>query len=179
MANPDFSLRSKCTTGFRRIKASAITIRRLSKARWSDWSTSNGLIKRKTSFQCRAVNVRTGQFGYFDSVKMPIRVEHIMASGALPPGFPHIEIDGEYYWDGGLYSNTPFEYVLDYSPRRSRLTFQVDVFQPAGWLPTNLDETSKREKDIRFASRTQSCTDAARDKHHVRHAINELHKLLP
>jgi NTE family protein len=126
-----------------------------------------------------AVNVWTGQFTYFDSVKMPIRAEHIMASGALPPGFPPIEIDGEYYWDGGLYSNTPLEYVIDYSPRRSRLTFQVDVFQPAGWLPTNLDETSEREKDIRYASRTQSCTNAARDKHHVRHAINELHKLLP
>jgi NTE family protein len=126
-----------------------------------------------------AVNVRTGQFTYFDSVKMLIHAEHIMASGALPPGFPPIEIDGEYCWDGGLYSNTPLEYVIDYSPRRSRLTFQVDAFQPAGWLPTNLDETSEREKDIRYASRTQSCTNAARDKHHVRHAINELHKLLP
>jgi len=126
-----------------------------------------------------AVNVRTGQFTYFDSVKMPIRPEHIMASGALPPGFPPVEIDGEHYWDGGLYSNTPLEYVIDYSPRRSRLAFQVDVFQPAGWLPTNLDETSEREKDIRYASRTQSCTNVARDKHHVRHAINELHKLLP
>jgi NTE family protein len=126
-----------------------------------------------------AVNVRTGQFAYFDSVKMPIRPEHIMASGALPPGFPPVEIDGEYYWDGGLFSNTPLEYVIDYSPRRSRLTFQVDVFQPAGWLPTNLDEASEREKDIRYASRTQSCTNVARDKHHVRHAINELHKSLP
>jgi NTE family protein len=126
-----------------------------------------------------AVNVRTGQFTYFDSVKMPIRPEHIMASGALPPGFPPVEIDGEHYWDGGLYSNTPLEYVIDYSPRSSRLAFQVDVFQPAGWLPTNLDETSEREKDIRYASRTQSCTNVARDKHHVRHAINELHKLLP
>ncbi|HEX4237362.1 MAG TPA: DUF3734 domain-containing protein [Xanthobacteraceae bacterium] len=122
-----------------------------------------------------AVNVRTGQFTYFDSVKMLIHAEHIMASGAFLP----IEIDGEYCWDGGLYSNTPLEYVIDYSPRRSRLTFQVDAFQPAGWLPTNLDETSEREKDIRYASRTQSCTNAARDKHHVRHAINELHKLLP
>ncbi|MFZ1148113.1 MAG: patatin-like phospholipase family protein [Xanthobacteraceae bacterium] len=126
-----------------------------------------------------AVNVRTGQFTYFDSAHMAICAEHIMASGALPPGFPSIEIDGEHYWDGGLFSNTPLEYVLDYYPRRSRLTFQVDVFQPAGWLPTNLDETSEREKDIRYASRTQNCTDAARDKHHVRHAINELHKLLP
>jgi len=102
-----------------------------------------------------------------------------MASGALPPGFPSIEIDDEHYWDGGLFSNTPLEFVLDYSPRRSRLTFQVDVFQPAGWLPTNLDEAMERDKDIRYASRTQSCTNASRDKHHVRHAINELHKILP
>jgi NTE family protein len=126
-----------------------------------------------------AVNVCTGQFAYFDSARMAIRAEHVMASGALPPGFPPIEIDGEYYWDGGLFSNTPLEYVLDYYPRRSRLTFQVDVFQPAGWLPTDLDEAMERDKDIRYASRMQSCTEASRDKHHVRHAINELHKLLP
>jgi NTE family protein len=126
-----------------------------------------------------AVNVRTGQFTYFDSANMAIRPEHIMASGALPLGFPPIEIDGEHYWDGGLFSNTPLEYVLDYSPRRSRLTFQVDVFQPMGWFPTNLDEAMEREKDIRYAGRTQNCTKAARDKHLVRHAINELHKLLP
>jgi len=126
-----------------------------------------------------AVNVGTGQFSYFDSAHMAIRAEHVMASGALPPGFPSIEIDDEHYWDGGLFSNTPLEFVLDYSPRRSRLTFQVDVFQPAGWLPTNLDEAMERDKDIRYASRTQSCTNASRDKHHVRHAINELHKILP
>jgi len=82
-------------------------------------------------------------------------------------------------WDGGLFSNTPLEYVLDYYPRRSRLTVQVDVFQPAGCLPSNLDEAMERDKDIRYASRTQTCTQVARDKHHVRHAINELHKLLP
>jgi NTE family protein len=126
-----------------------------------------------------AVNVRTGQFSYFDSASIAIRPEHIMASGALPPGFPPVEIDGEHYWDGGLFSNTPLEYVLDYSPRRSRLTFQVDVFQAEGRLPTNLDEVSEREKDIRYSSRTQICSKAFRDKHDVRHAINELHKLLP
>jgi NTE family protein len=126
-----------------------------------------------------AVNVRTGQFSYFDSAKMPIRPEHIMASSALPPGFPPIEIDGEYYWDGGLFSNTPLEYVLDYSPRRSRLTFQVDLFHAQGRLPTNLDEVSERDKDIRYSSRTNVCSNAFRDRHNVRHAINELHKLLP
>ena len=82
-----------------------------------------------------AVNVRTGEFCYFDSAKMPIRPEHIMASSSLPPGFPPVEIDGEHYWDGGLFSNTPLEYVLDHSPRRSRLTFRVDLFHAQGRLP--------------------------------------------
>jgi NTE family protein len=126
-----------------------------------------------------AVNVRTGEFRYFDSETMTIRPEHVMASGALPPGFPPIEIDGECYWDGGLYSNTPLQYVLDHSPRRSRLTFQVDVFDAHGRLPRNLDEVNEREKDIRYASRTQASTENFRYRHDVRHAINELHKLLP
>jgi NTE family protein len=126
-----------------------------------------------------AVNVRTGQFSYFDSAKMTIRPEHVMASSALPPGFPPVEIDGEHYWDGGLFSNTPLEYVLDYSPRRSRLTFQVDLFHAQGQLPTNLDEVNARDNDIRYSSRTNICSNAFRDRHNVRHAINELHKLLP
>jgi NTE family protein len=134
---------------------------------------------REMRLSVGAVNVRTGQFAYFDSANIVIRPEHIMASGALPPGFPPIEIDGEHYWDGGLFSNTPLGYVLDYSPRRSRLTFQVDVFQSQGRLPTNLDEVAERDKDIRYSSRTQICSNAFRDRHDVRHAINELHKLLP
>ena len=130
-----------------------------------------------------AVNVRTGQFSYFDSVKMPILVEHIMASGALPPGFLPIEIDGEYYWDGGLYSNTPLEYVLDYSPRRSRLTFQVDVFHFSlrdGCLPIsmkhrNAKRTSalragrraapmRRATSITSGTQSTSCTNCCRGK---------------
>jgi NTE family protein len=130
-------------------------------------------------FSVGAVNVRTGRFAYFDSGEITIRPEHVMASGALPPGFPPIEIDGEHYWDGGLVSNTPLQYVLDYVPRRSRLTFQVDVFQAHGQLPSNLEEVSERDKDIRYSSRTRASTDAFREKHEVRHAINELHKLLP
>jgi NTE family protein len=126
-----------------------------------------------------AVNVRTGHFDYFDSEKIAIRPEHVMASGAIPPGFPPIEIDGEQYWDGGLFSNTPLAYMVDYYPRRSRLIFQVDVFPAHGRVPTNLAEVTERDKDIRYSSRTRLTTNNLREKHNVRHAINELHKLLP
>lgn len=132
-----------------------------------------------TRLSVGAVNARTGRFAYFDSAEISIRPEHVMASGSLPPGFPPIEIDGEYYWDGGLVSNTPLQYVLDYYPRRSRLTFQVDVFQGRGQLPANLEEVSEREKDIRFSSRTRITTENFRQKHEVRHAIEELMKILP
>ena len=110
---------------------------------------------REMRLSVGAVNVQTGRFAYFDSENITIRPEHVMASGALPPGFPPIEIDGEFYWDGGLVSNTPLQYVLDYFPRRSRLCFQVDVFQAFGPLPANLEEISEREKDIRYSSRTR------------------------
>jgi NTE family protein len=126
-----------------------------------------------------AVNVRTGGFAYFDSTKTTIRAEHIMASGALPPGFPAVEIDGEHYWDGGVVSNTPLAYVLDQLPRRSRLIFQVDVFHGFGAVPTTLEGVAEREKDIRYASRTRMNTDVHAEKHEVRHAINELIALLP
>ncbi len=126
-----------------------------------------------------AVNVRTGHLAYFDSEQITIRPEHVMASAALPPALPPVEIDGERYWDGGLFSNTPLQYMVDYYPRRSRLIFQVDVFPARGCLPTNLDQTNERDKDIRYSGRTRLTTDTLREKHDVRHAINELHKLLP
>src|SRR5262249_55261667 len=93
--------------------------------------------------------------------------------------FPPVEIDGELYWDGGLFSNTPLQYMVDYNPRRSRLLFQVDVFQAHGFVPTDLDGVNEREKDIRYSSRTRIVTEALRERHNVRHVINELHKLLP
>ncbi|MET4131566.1 NTE family protein [Porphyrobacter sp. MBR-155] len=126
-----------------------------------------------------AVNIRTARFAYFDSAEIPLRAEHIMASGALPPGFPPVEIDGEFYWDGGLVSNTPLQYVLDYMPRRSRLTFQVDVFQAAGQTPTSLEEVAERQNDIRYASRTRDNTNNFKQRHEVRYAINELINTLP
>ena len=105
-----------------------------------------------------AVNVRSGNFVYFDSRHRQIDARHIMASGALPPGFPPIEIDGESFWDGGLVSNTPLQHVLDQPSRRPRLVFQVDLFAARGEMPANLAEASEREKDIRYSSRTRLTT---------------------
>ncbi len=123
--------------------------------------------------------MRTGNFTYFDNAQMTIRPEHVMASGALPPGFPAVEIDGEFYWDGGLVSNTPLQYVLECIPRRSRLTFQVDLFHARGRQPTDLEEVGEREKDIRYSSRTRAISDMFRMTHDVRHNINSLWDRLP
>ena len=102
-----------------------------------------------------------------------------MASGALPPGFPAVEIDGEHYWDGGLVSNTPLQYVVEYVPRRSRLSFQVDRLPSRGALPANLEEVTERDKDIRYSSRTRAGTELFRRMHDVRHNINTLWDKLP
>jgi NTE family protein len=134
---------------------------------------------KEIQFSVGAVNVRTGNFAYFNNHHTKIRPEHVMASGALPPGFPSVEIDGEHYWDGGLVSNTPLQYVLEYVPRRSRLTFQVDVFKATGEVPSNLEEVSEREKDIRYSSRTRHGTNIFRKMHDVRHNINNLYDMLP
>ncbi|MEO7115557.1 MAG: patatin-like phospholipase family protein [Caldimonas sp.] len=102
-----------------------------------------------------AVSVTTGNFEYFDSRSRRIDARHIMASGALPPGFPPIEVDGEFYWDGGIVSNTPLQYVLDEPGSAPRLVFQVDLFAARGEMPATLGEASEREKDIRYSSRTR------------------------
>jgi NTE family protein len=134
---------------------------------------------REMRFSVAAVNVRTGNFAYFDNAKMTIRPEHVMASGALPPAFPAVEIDGECYWDGGLVSNTPLQYVVESIPRRSRLIFQVDLFCAGGKVPADLGEVREREKDIRYSSRTRAATDILRRMHDVRHNINSLWENLP
>src|SRR5271166_2627100 len=127
---------------------------------------------REMRFSVGAVNVRTGNFAYFDNAVARIGPEHVMASGALPPGFPPVEIDGEYYWDGGLVSNTPLQYVVEYYPRRSQLVFQVDLFPASGELPLDLTTANEREKDIRYSSRTRAGTDRLRLEHDLRHNIN-------
>lgn len=132
-----------------------------------------------TRLSLGAVNIRTGNFAYFDNRQQPIGPEHIMASGALPPGFPPIEIDGEHYWDGGLVSNTPLQYVLDEVPRPDMLVFQVDLFSAIGPMPRTLLEASEREKDIRYSSRTRLNTDVFRQNQSLRRAAHRLAAKLP
>lgn len=126
-----------------------------------------------------AVNVRTGNFAYFDNRRDRIRPEHIMASGALPPGFPPVDIDGEHYWDGGLVSNTPLEYVLDQERAKDLRIFQIDLFSARGPMPRTLVEAAEREKDIRYSSRTRLNTDAALREHRAKAAFRRLAERLP
>jgi NTE family protein len=143
---------------------------------------------RINDLKCRlsvgAVGVTSGNFKYFDNVEFKklgkrIGPEHIMASGALPPGFPSIVIEGEHYWDGGIASNTPLDYVLDEEINRDLLIFQVDLFSARGELPETLLEAAEREKDIRFSSRTRMNTDKNRQIHEARKALRDLMGKLP
>ena len=126
-----------------------------------------------------STNVRSGNFVYFDSAKCEITPLHVMASGALPPGFPSIEIDGEAYWDGGLVSNTPLSYVLEVDAAKDTLVFQIDLFSSRGNLPQNLLEVEQRRKAIVYSSRTRLNTDHFREKHELRRAISKLFDSLP
>ena len=113
-----------------------------------------------------AVNVLNGNFAYFDSAEVPILPEHIMASGALPPAFPMVLIGTDYYWDGGLVSNTPLQHVLETLEGGGNvLVFQVDLFSARGTLPRDMHDILARQKDIQFSSRTRLVTDYFRQKH--------------
>jgi len=127
-----------------------------------------------------AVQVLSGNMKYFDTEKMRIGPEHIMASGALPPGFPPIEIDGQPYWDGGLVSNTPLEFVLERTgPRDDMVIFQIDLFSAKGCMPENLFNIGQREKEIRYSSRTRLNTDIFREMQTIRRAIRHLRGKVP
>jgi NTE family protein len=133
-----------------------------------------------TRFSAGAVNVRTGNFVYFDTTTHTIAPEHVMASGALPPGFSAIEIDGEHYWDGGLVSNTPLQWVIESNPRRQdTLAFQVDLWNSQGALPRNLAEVATRHKEIQFSSRTRASTGQFKNVHRVQRALAALLHRLP
>lgn len=127
-----------------------------------------------------AVQVRTGNMKFFDTASEKITVDHIMASGALPPGFPPVLVDGELYWDGGIVSNTPLQYVLDGSgPREDMCIFQLDLFSARGLVPRTLFDVGQREKEIRYSSRTRLNTDNSRQLQKLRLIAKRLEKLIP
>jgi len=126
-----------------------------------------------------AVSVRSGALKYFDSRDVPLRIDHVMASAALPPAFPAVRIDGEPYWDGGVYSNTPIEAVFDDEPRRSSVIFAVNVWQASGAEPNSIWEVMGRQKDVQYASRDDAHIARQRQLHQLRHVIRQLAKQLP
>jgi NTE family protein len=125
-----------------------------------------------------AVNVRTGNLIYFDTAERRLGPKHFLASGALPPGFPAVEVEGEHYWDGGVVSNTPLSRVLSGEPRDT-LTFQVDLWSARGRVPHDMMEVSSRQKDIQYSSRTRAVTDQALRMQSMREALQRVIEKLP
>jgi len=126
-----------------------------------------------------AVNVKSGEMHYFDSREQRLEVRHVLASGALPPAFPAVRIDGETYWDGGIYSNTPIEVVLDDKPRRNSLIFSANVWHPTGPEPETIWQVLGRQKDIQYASRVKSHVRRQQQIHRMRHIIRDLAQYVP
>jgi NTE family protein len=126
-----------------------------------------------------AVNVRTGHAQYFDNARQRLGPEHVMASGALPPGFPPVEIDGELYWDGGLVSNSPLSYVADEAYDDDALVFQVDLFSASGAMPRNLEQVEERVKDIQYASKVRFNAARLKEFEDLRAALHGVIDKLP
>ena len=133
---------------------------------------------RETRFAVGAVNIRKGNLEFFDNAERTLGPEHIMASGALPPGFPAIQVGGDYYWDGGLVSNTPLQWLRDSRPRQDSLVFQVDLWSARGEIPHDLVGIDLRQKDIRFSSRTRKNTDQFKQEQRLRRAAHRLLQLV-
>jgi len=137
-----------------------------------DWNVLNDRDRR---LSVGAVNVRTGNYRYFDSHLETLSAKHVMASGALPPAFPSIQIENEYYWDGGIVSNTPLQYLLEQDEVHDTLVFQVDLFSARGIIPRDMADVLARHKDIMYSSRTRNNTDTFQRMHNMR---MKLHKAL-
>ncbi len=126
-----------------------------------------------------AVNVRTGNMRYFDTSEEPVTVDHVIASGSLPPGFPATRIGDDFYWDGGLLSNTPLDWVLGTRPRKDTLAFQVDLWSATGKMPQDIIGLDVRQKEIRYSSRTRANTDQFRKMQRLRRAAQRALQMLP
>lgn len=145
----------------------------------SDLIDFDHLASSGTRLTVGASSVRTAEMRYFDSRDTPLNLEHVIASGALPPSFPAVRIEGELYWDGGILSNTPVEVVFDDKPRRDSLVFAVHLWNPNGDEPETIWDVSNRQKDIQYSSRAVSHIRRQRQLHRLRHVVAELGKLLP
>ena len=137
-----------------------------------------------TRLSLGAVNVRSGNLVYFDTARRAIGPEHVMASGALPPGFPAVEIEGEYYWDGGLVSNTPLQWLVTNTRVTGErlpdaLVFQVDLWSAHGEFPRNIAEVATRQKEIQYSSRTRAFTNFIKRLHMVECSVATLLDQLP
>lgn len=137
------------------------------------------LCECRTRMTVGAVNAVTGQMRYFDTRKERLTLDHVMASGALPPAFGAVRIDGQPYWDGGIYSNTPIEAVLDDKPRRDSVIFAVNVWHQTGPEPASIRDVMSRQKDIQYASRADSHIARQKQIHKLRHVIRELTRQIP
>ncbi len=126
-----------------------------------------------------AAHVQSGEMKYFDSRDAALSIQHILASGALPPAFPAVRIDGELYWDGGILSNTPVEAVFDDNPRQSGLVFSVHIWSPNGPEPDSIQRVLSRQKDLQYSSRASAHIMRQKQIHKLRHVIAELMKMLP
>ena len=126
-----------------------------------------------------AAHVCTSQMRYFDGRDMELSVKHIMASGALPPAFPAVRVDGELYWDGGILSNTPTEIVFDDNPRKNSLIFAVHVWNPMGPEPKTIGEVLHRQKDVQYSSRVTNHIERQLQTHRLRHVIKQLAAQIP
>jgi NTE family protein len=118
-----------------------------------------------------AANVETSEMTYFDSRAMALDIRHVLASGALPPAFPAVEIDGHHYWDGGILTNTPVEVVFDDNPRRNSIVYAVHVWNPEGAAPQTMSEVENRRKDVQYSSRSAAHIARQRQLHRLRHVI--------
>jgi NTE family protein len=130
-------------------------------------------------FAVSAVNVASGNFAFFDNHSTRILPEHIMASAALPPGFPMVQVGTDYFWDGGTVSNTPLSHVLTTIEGADAIVFQVDLFSASGRLPRDIQEVSARQKEIQYSSRTRMVTDAFKSQYTLRSRIRQLLERLP
>ena len=156
------------------LRPSVSTTSPRSRPRSSAWWTSTASMPARCASASAPSMSAAGNFVYFDNTTHEIGPAHVIASGSLPPGFPPTEIEGEHYWDGGLVSNTPLEWVLDSRPRQDTLAFQIDLWSATGEFPRNLIESDLRQKDIRFSSRTRAATDEFKKEQLLRRAAAKL-----